>query len=170
MADAATATTASDRLPELVGRLDRQEGFAEVVESLSRGHAATLDGVWGSSCALVAASLATHAPASLVVVCPHVDQVDDLIDDLSLFASLQPERFPAWEPLPSERAIHDEAFGDRVRLLKLLFEQGKGDRSNLPERPDQPSVGARCFAQIGPDPFFNNRPRSSRNSNSVAHA
>jgi 3-oxoadipate enol-lactonase len=29
----------------------------------------------------------------------------------------------------------------------------KGDRSNLPERPDQPSVGARCLAQIGPAPF-----------------
>ena len=30
----------------------------------------------------------------------------------------------------------------------------KGDKSNLPERPDQPSVGARCSAQIGPVPFF----------------
>ncbi|MGA2062793.1 MAG: protein kinase, partial [Thermoguttaceae bacterium] len=30
---------------------------------------------------------------------------------------------------------------------------GKGVRSHLPERPDQPSVGARCFAQMAPDPF-----------------
>ena len=29
----------------------------------------------------------------------------------------------------------------------------KGDRYNLPERPDQPSVGARCCAQIVPVPF-----------------
>src|SRR3990172_3846276 len=29
--------------------LERQEGFAEVVESLRAGHAATLDGVWGRS-------------------------------------------------------------------------------------------------------------------------
>ncbi len=36
-------------------------------------------------------------------------------------------------------------------LLSGIF--GKGDRSNLPERPDQPPVGARCFAQIGPVPF-----------------
>ena len=61
MASVGTATTAPDRLLELVERLERQEGFAEVVESLKAGHAATLDGVWGSSCALVAAALAEHA-------------------------------------------------------------------------------------------------------------
>ena len=30
---------------------------------------------------------------------------------------------------------------------------GSGDRRTLPERPDQPSVGARCFAQKVPVPF-----------------
>ena len=94
MTDAEGAVTASDRLLELVGRLERQEGFAEVVESLQEGHAATLDGVWGSSCALAAAALAAHAPATLVVVCPQIDQVDELIDDLALFTRLRPERFP----------------------------------------------------------------------------
>ena len=30
----------------------------------------------------------------------------------------------------------------------------KGDRHHLPERPDEPSVGARCCAQMVPVPFF----------------
>jgi len=30
----------------------------------------------------------------------------------------------------------------------------KGDSPHLPERPDQPAVGARCFAQMGTVPFF----------------
>ena len=118
MANAGTATSAPDRLLELVGRLERQEGFAEVVASMLAGHAATLDGVWGSVCALAAAALVERAPASLVVVCPHVDDVDDLADDLALFTHVVPERFPAWERLPNEEAIADETFGDRVRLLK----------------------------------------------------
>ncbi|OHB85063.1 MAG: hypothetical protein A2V98_25690 [Planctomycetes bacterium RBG_16_64_12] len=46
---------------------------------------------------------------------------------------------------------------DRVDRLAKGIEHfhgpEKGDRSNLPERPDQPSVGARCCAQIGPVPF-----------------
>ena len=97
MASADVAAVASDRLLELVGCLERQEGFAEVVDSLSGGQAATLDGVWGSSCALAAAALAAHAPAALVVICPQVDQVDELIDDLALFTRLKPDRFPAWD-------------------------------------------------------------------------
>jgi transcription-repair coupling factor (superfamily II helicase) len=118
MADADTDTTASDRLLELVGCLDREAGFAEVVDSLEEGHAATLDGVWGSSCALVAATLAAHAPATLVVVCPQIGQIDELIDDLALFTRLKPERFPAAESL--EQAAHDEVFGERLHLLKSL--------------------------------------------------
>ena len=104
-----------------LGRLERQEGFAEVVESLTGGHAATLDGVWGSSCALAAAALAAHVPATLVVVCPQIEQVDELIDDLALFTRLRPERFPAWES--PERPIHDEVFGQRLRLLKRCWDK-----------------------------------------------
>ncbi len=115
-----TVAAAPGRLFELVGCLERQEGFDRVVAALSAGHAATLDGVWGSACALVAATLGTHAPAGLTVVCPHEDDVDPWVDDLALFTPLAVEKFPARETIGGERIIHDEAFGDRVRLLKLL--------------------------------------------------
>ncbi len=118
MTDAEGAVTAADRLLELAGRLQRQEGFAEVVDSLRGGHAATLDGVWGSSCALAAASLAADVPATLVAVCPSVEQADELIDDLALFTQIVPERFPASESLNA--AERDEVFGQRLHLLKLL--------------------------------------------------
>jgi len=101
MASAATATNTSDRLLELVGLLERAGGFAEVVESLEAGRAATLDGVWGSSCALVTAAVAARAPAVLVVVCPQIDDVDNLIDDLTLFSPITPERFSAWVSVPN---------------------------------------------------------------------
>ena len=39
----------------------------------------------GADPALAAATLARHAPATLVVLCPHGDDVDDLIDDLPFF-------------------------------------------------------------------------------------
>jgi transcription-repair coupling factor (superfamily II helicase) len=120
MASTATAPDAAERLFALPGRLMSHEGFVAVVEGLRAGRAATLDGVWGSACALCTAALAAAAPATLVVVCPHPDQVDDLIDDLGLFTPLAAERFPAWESFPSERVAHDEVFGDRVRVLKLL--------------------------------------------------
>jgi transcription-repair coupling factor (superfamily II helicase) len=118
MADADMAATQSDRLLELVGCLEREAGFAEVVESLSQGHAATLDGVWGSSSALVAAALAAHAPATLLVVCPRIEQVDQLLAEAALFTRLKAERFPASESF--ERSELDDVFGERLHLLKLL--------------------------------------------------
>ena len=48
--------------------------------------------------------------------------------------------------------VDDGSTDGTAEILKRWA--AKGDRSNLPERPDQPSVGARCFAQIGPVPFF----------------
>lgn len=120
MAQAATVASASDRLLELAERLEEHEGFSEVVAALKAGHAATLDGVWGSSCALVAAALARHASEPLVVVCPHADDIDDFVDDLRLFSRLSPVAFPPAESLSGERLLRDEAFGERMRLLKLV--------------------------------------------------
>ena len=115
------ATAASHRLLQLIGRIEALPDFAEVVESLQAGHAATLDGVWGSSCALVAAALAREAPAVLVVVCPRLDEVQGLIGDLGLFSPLEPLRFPVRESLSAEPVVQDEAVGDRVRVLKTLL-------------------------------------------------
>ena len=142
MATAPAATSASDRLFELAGRLERQEGFAEVVASLIAGHAATLDGVWGSSCALAAAALAAHAPGPLVIVCPRAEEVDGLIEDLGLFGRFHAEEFPACEALSGERAVQDEAAGDRLRLLKTL---------QSPARPPLVVAGVEALLQPVPE-------------------
>ncbi len=107
-------------LRQLAKRLDAQDGYADCVASLTAGHGAALGGVWGSSCALVAANLVQHAQVALVVVCPQDGDVDDFCDDLAIFTSASPEKFPAWETAPGERDIQDEAHGDRLRVLKLL--------------------------------------------------
>jgi transcription-repair coupling factor (superfamily II helicase) len=105
----------------LIERIKALPDFGSVVESLQAGHAATLDGVWGSSCGLVAAALAREAPAVLVIVCPRLDEVQCVIGDLNLFSPLQPVRFPVRESLAGENAVQDEADGDRVRTLKVLL-------------------------------------------------
>jgi len=120
--------TAANQLFGLVQRLHRQEGFAAVLASLQDGHAATIGGAWGSACALVAAALQAEAPGPLVVVTPHADGVDDLVDDLRLFSPASIEVFPAREAFAVPSAVSDEGddpladeiFGDRLRLLKAL--------------------------------------------------
>ncbi len=120
MAKTANVISPAQTLLTLPGHLESQQGFAEVVASLQAGHGATLDGVWGSSCALAAAALQKHAPATLVAVLPRPADIDDFCDDWANFSPLRAERLPSWESAPSERKADDEVYGDRLRILKLL--------------------------------------------------
>ena len=113
---------AAEELRDLAVQLERQDGFAEVQASLAAGHGGTLGGVWGSSCALVAAALTRNCPATLVVVLPRARDIDDFCDDLALFADASVGQFPAWESDAGERVLHDEIFGARLRLLKQFQE------------------------------------------------
>jgi transcription-repair coupling factor (superfamily II helicase) len=104
---------------DLTRALLDQDAFAEVVRALRRGESATLGGAWGASRALVAAALAGASPGSLVVVCPHLADVDHLVDALPLFDAATHEVFPAEEGGPAER-LADEIAGVRLRVLKRL--------------------------------------------------
>ena len=110
---------APDRLLELVGRLASRRASPRSSRAAigPRGHARRSLGVVVRA---AGGGPRRHGcPGPLVVVCPTPDDVDELLDDLG-FSRRTPERFPAWETLPGERVMHDEVFGDRVRLLKRL--------------------------------------------------
>jgi transcription-repair coupling factor (superfamily II helicase) len=139
---AATGVTPQARtLGELSRLIERAEGFPAVLAALSSGHSATIGGTWGSSCALVAATLGSHVPRTLFVITPHVSEVDDLCDDISTFlrghasqrsctgSEIQTagdgdaagvHSFLAWEKLPREVVLADEIYGQRLRLLNSL--------------------------------------------------
>src|SRR5438876_12175631 len=95
--------------------------FDRTIEALAAGEPASIDGVWGSACALVAAALAEHATGPLVIVLPTQREADDAAGDLELFTSHEPRFFPAWETAEDERLVHDETFGERLRILKQLL-------------------------------------------------
>ena len=122
MTDSSSPSATAQPLRHLTRSIAAQEGFAEVAAALSEGREATFDGVWGSSCALVAAALVEAVAGVMVVVCPELDDIDEFCDDLTLFSDAVPLRFPAWESDPGERIVHDEIYGDRLRTLKQLVE------------------------------------------------
>jgi len=121
MRHTAGVTAPPELLKELAGRLETEQDFAALVAALRAGHSATLDGVRGSSCALATATLARSAAGPVLVVCPHLLDVDEFAADVALFTDAPCARFPAWETAPSDDCPADEIWGDRLRLLKQLW-------------------------------------------------
>jgi len=113
---------AAERMRQLPKELTSYAGFGEAVAALASGRPASLDGVWGSACALVAAGLACEAAGPLLVICPTQRTADELAADLDLFTAAKPILYPAWESEPDDRLVHDETFGDRLRVLKGLMQ------------------------------------------------
>jgi hypothetical protein len=131
MKASAKHVAAAERMRQLPQELTSYAGFAEALAALAAGKPASLDGVWGSGCALVAAGLIHGATGPLVVVCPTQREADELAADLELFTATRPVLYPAWESEPDDRLVHDETFGDRLRVLKgLLQESGIGSRGS----------------------------------------
>ncbi len=119
------------KLLRLAEQLESHSGFAAILASLKAGHSGTLGGVWGSSCALCAAAIERCSPETLVVVLPHMRDIDSFVEDVALFSDAQVDQLPAWETDSGERLLNDEIYGQRVRVLKKLSHTGSG-RGNLP--------------------------------------
>ena len=115
-------------LPQLVQNLEGEQRFVEVIRALARGESATIDGAWGSACALCAVALARRCPSTLVVVLPRVGDVESFAADVAAFHEARPLVFPAWDSLPEEQESADPLFAERLRALALL---DAGDSSRL---------------------------------------
>lgn len=138
-------------LTDLVPLVRNSAGFDNVLASLKAGHSGTIDGAWGSSCALSAAALASECPSTLLVVLPNFSDVDDYTVDLLNFSGQAPLVFPAWETLPEEHSMNDAVFGGRLRCLAKL-------ESHRP-----PKLMVTCFpALLQPVPDRESRDKATR--------
>jgi transcription-repair coupling factor (superfamily II helicase) len=106
-----------EQLPE---RLLAHADFDRVATALSEGAEATIDGVWGSSCALAVAALLHRTAAPMLVLVPQLKQVDALVDDLGLFGVGRVASLPVAEGSLATLADQQGANGQRVRTLKQL--------------------------------------------------
>jgi len=108
-------------LGHLIRILEELPEASKIVDLTSSGQDATLDGVWGSACALAVATLGRLGLAPIVAVHANTEEAQGLADDLRLFTHEVVEYFPAWEKPRSERSVRDEAFGRRLRILQSLL-------------------------------------------------
>ena len=112
-------------MQNLTQRLANRKDFAEAIQAVTSQQGVSVDGVWGSSCALVAAGICSGAqqqpPVNLVVLA-HDKMVDDFRDDLLLFSDRRSIHFPVVNSGKTRDSYYnDDVHGDRIRVLKNLM-------------------------------------------------
>ena len=100
----------------------KNEQLRQAAGLLAPGKTLRISGVWGSSAALAAAAMGRLAGKTILFVTSHLDDADDVADDVEIFTGQAAELFPAWEVDVGMDHVNDEVAGERLRLCNILAE------------------------------------------------
>ncbi|QOV91139.1 transcription-repair coupling factor [Humisphaera borealis] len=103
--------------PAAIGRLVAARPLTELARLLIDKGAATASGLWGSSVAAVIAAMRAELRRPILLVCGHLDEADDLSDDIHLFTGVHPDALPALELGGSLGRVSEEQVSNRLQLL-----------------------------------------------------
>src|SRR5918993_1647006 len=106
--------------PEAIGRLVAARPLKDLARTLAQTRAATASGLWGSSLAAVVAAVEAELRRPVILVCGHLDEADDLADDLELFVGRRPDVLPALELGGGLGQMSEEQVSNRMRLISRL--------------------------------------------------
>ncbi len=107
-------------MADLLHILQEYPLFQGVERRLAAGGRCEVEGLWGSSCAFLAAALAERSARTMLMVLPQIESADDFAEDVKLFAPEMPMLFPAWETLDEEETPDAEVVSQRLAVLKYL--------------------------------------------------
>jgi transcription-repair coupling factor (superfamily II helicase) len=106
--------------PDAVGRLAAAPELRALARDLSASNALCAAGLWGSSVAAVLAAIEAELHRPILLICGHLDEADDLADDLELFTSQRPMVVPALELAGSMGRVSEEQVSNRLRMVSRL--------------------------------------------------
>src|SRR5439155_11490595 len=98
---------------EALRRLVAARELKELARLLDEKGAAQASGLWGSSVAAVVAAVENELRRPIVLVCGHLDEADDLADDIELFLGRRPDVLPALELGGSLGRLSEEQVSNR---------------------------------------------------------
>src|SRR5690242_19551996 len=111
---------------EHLGRLVAARPLVELAELLRTRNAATASGLWGSSVGAVTSVLQRALKRPVLLVCGHIDESDDLADDIELFLGRRPEVLPALELSGALGHQSEEQVANRMQLVFRLAGNREG--------------------------------------------
>ncbi|MCC6424581.1 MAG: transcription-repair coupling factor [Phycisphaerales bacterium] len=127
--------TSTTPAAKAVGRLVRARRLDELARQLGDANALSVSGLWGSSIAAVTAAVEQTLHRPVLVVCGHLDEADDLADDMELFHGRRPDVVPALESGGSLGKLSEEQVSNRLRLIAGLAERAEAVAGNGQSRP-----------------------------------
>ena len=113
-------------LPASIGRLVAARQLKEVANILRDQRAAAVSGLWGASVAAVIAAIRAELNRPTLLICGHLDEAEDLADDIELFSGRRPEILPALELAASLGRASEEQVSNRLRLIARLAASSTG--------------------------------------------
>src|SRR4051794_32266889 len=117
--------------PVSLGRLVAARELSALADLVARNGAATASGLWGSSVAAVVAAVEKKLDRPYVLVCGHLDEADDLADDIELFTAKRPDILPALELSGSMGQLSEEQVSNRLRLISRYANADAAQRPRL---------------------------------------
>ncbi len=118
----------SETTAEAIGRLAAARPLLELAQIVRDKNAATASGLWGSSVAAVTAGVDHALKRPILVICGHLDESDDIADDMELFHGRRPDVIPALELSSSLGQMSEEQVAGRLQMLARLA-AGQGHES-----------------------------------------
>ncbi len=106
--------------PDVIGRLAAARPLRQLARQLADAKSLGASGVWGSSLAAITHSLEVELRRPIFVLCGHVDEADDLADDMELFHGRRPEVLAALELAGSLGKVSEEQVAARMQLISRL--------------------------------------------------
>jgi transcription-repair coupling factor (superfamily II helicase) len=111
-------------LPDTIGRLVAARPLQDLARTLAASSALSASGLWGSSVAAVVAAVEKTLDRPVLLVCGHLDEADDLADDILLFSGKRPDILPALELGGTLGHMSEELVSNRLGLLSRMNTQG----------------------------------------------
>ncbi len=130
-----------------VGRLLAALPLQRLAQTVSAQSAASVSGLWGSSVAATLSAVSRELRRPILLICGHLDEADDLADDLELFGGKRPEVLPALELTATLGRMSEEQVSNRLQLIARYANGGQSDLLVSPIHALMQSVPARSALQ-----------------------
>ena len=104
-------------------RIIGDPSISKLLELVAEGGEVSARGVAGSSTTMLVAAIARNAPGPVVMVVPHLDDADEVVEEL-IDLGVEAASFPALEVMPGEREPSVDLVSARLGLVRSSLESG----------------------------------------------